>query len=142
MEQTLLLIKPDGVKRKLAGEIITRLEKRNWTLVGMKLMRVTEELARRHYAEHVEKPFFPGLLEYITSGPIVAMVWQGEEIISTMRTMMGATNPLKAAPGTIRGDLACNFTQNIVHGSDSPESARREIDLFFAPEELCVCKCC
>lgn len=137
MERTLLLVKPDGVQRKLVGEIISRLEKRAWNLRAMKMMCVSRELAERHYAEHKEKPFFGELLEYITSGPIVAMVWEGNQVVTAMRTMMGATNPVNAAPGTIRGDLANDFTQNIVHGSDSLESARREIDLFFSDQELC-----
>ena len=136
MQRTLLLIKPDGVSRKLVGEIIARLEKRDWTLVGMKLINMPRELAERHYGEHREKPFFGELIGYITSGPIVAMVWEGEEIISAMRIMMGPTNPIKAEPGTIRGDFANNMTKNIVHGSDSPESAEREISLFFKQQEL------
>ncbi len=137
MERTLVLIKPSGVKRKLAGEIICRLERRSWTMVGMKLMLVPRDLAETHYGEHKEKPFFGGLMENITSGPIVAMVWEGDQIISALRTMMGNTNPIEATPGTIRGDLANNLQKNIVHGSDSPESAEREIDLFFNPDELC-----
>lgn len=137
MEETLLLIKPDGVQRKLVGEIITRLEKRGWELAGMKLMQMTRELARQHYAEHQGKPFFEELINYITEGPLVAMVWRGESIVSALRLMMGKTNPVQADPGTIRGDLANNFTRNIVHGSDSPESAKREVALFFKREELC-----
>lgn len=136
MEKTLLLIKPDGVQRKCVGEIIGRLEKRGWSLVGMKLMKVPRDLAETHYNEHSEKPFFGELIDYITEGPIVAMVWEGDQVITAMRTMMGKTNPIEAAPGTIRGDLANDFTRNMVHGSDSPESAAREIDLFFKSEEL------
>ncbi len=136
MERTLLLVKPDGVKRKLVGEIISRMERRDWTLVGMKLMKVSRELAERHYQEHKEKPFFGELIEYITSAPIVAMVWEGNQIVSATRVMMGKTNPIEADPGTIRGDYGNNFTQNIVHGSDSPESAEREIELFFNEEEF------
>ncbi len=137
MERTLLLIKPDGVERKLVGEIISRMERRGWDLIGMKLIKLTPELAGRHYEEHKEKPFFGELIEYITSGPLVAMVWKGDQIVTAMRTMMGATNPIKADPGTIRGDLANNFTKNIVHGSDSLESAEREISIFFQDGELC-----
>ena len=138
MERTLLLIQPDGVQRKLVEEIISRLERRDWQLVGMKLMQVTPDLANRHYAEHQGKGFFGELIAYITEGPVVAMVWQGDQIISAMRTMMGKTNPIDAAPGTIRGDFANNFTRNIVHGSDSPQSAEREIDLFFQQNELFI----
>ncbi|MBN2326778.1 MAG: nucleoside-diphosphate kinase [Candidatus Omnitrophica bacterium] len=137
MERTLLLIKPDGVQRKLVGEIIGRLERRGWDLIGMKLLQVTPELAHQHYAEHKGKPFFGELIDYITEGPVAAMVWRGDQIVTAMRTMMGKTNPIESAPGTIRGDLANNFTRNIVHGSDSVESAEREIALFFKPEELC-----
>ncbi len=136
MERTLLFVKPDGVRRKLVGEIISRCERKGWRLVGMKMMQVTREHAERHYAEHKGKPFFEGLIEYVTGGPIVAMVWEGNEVIPILRMMMGATNPVNAQPGTIRGDYANDFTQNIVHGSDSPESAAREIPLFFADEEL------
>ncbi len=136
MERTLLLVKPDGVQRKLAGEVIQRLEKRDWTLVGMKLMKIPKELAEEHYGEHKEKPFFGELIEYITSGPVVAMVWQGDDIITAVRTMMGKTNPIEAAPGTLRGDFGNNFTRNLVHGSDSPESAKREVALFFKDDEL------
>ncbi|MDP8245032.1 MAG: nucleoside-diphosphate kinase [Candidatus Hinthialibacter antarcticus] len=136
METTLLLIKPDGVQRKFVGEIISRLENRGWDLVGMKLMHVTPELAKEHYGEHKEKPFFGELIDYITEGPIVAMAWRGDQVITAMRTMMGKTNPIEAAPGTIRGDLANNFTRNMVHGSDSPESAKREVALFFSDNEL------
>ena len=136
METTLLLIKPDGVQRKFVGEIISRLESRGWDLVGMKLMKVTPELATEHYGEHKEKPFFGELIDYITEGPVVAMAWRGDQVITAMRTMMGKTNPIEAAPGTIRGDLANNFTRNMVHGSDSPESAERELGLFFSKDEL------
>ncbi|MBZ0257403.1 nucleoside-diphosphate kinase [bacterium] len=136
METTLLLIKPDGVQRKFVGEIISRLENRGWDLVGMKLMTVSRELAEEHYGEHKAKSFFGELIEYITEGPIVAMAWRGDQVITAMRTMMGKTNPIEAAPGTIRGDLANNFTRNMVHGSDSPESAKREVALFFGENEL------
>ncbi|WP_031516498.1 nucleoside-diphosphate kinase [Desulfofalx alkaliphila] len=136
MERTFLMIKPDGVQRALAGEIISRFEKKGYKLVGLKLMQISRELAESHYGEHKGKPFFEPLVQYITSAPVVAMVWEGKEIISTAREMMGATNPLKAAPGTIRGSYGVDVGRNIIHGSDSPESAKREIALFFKPEEL------
>jgi nucleoside-diphosphate kinase len=135
-EQTLVLIKPDAVQRGLVGEIVARLERRGLQLVAMKLMRITEELAGRHYAEHREKPFFAGLVAFITSAPVVAMVWQGPGAVAMVRTMMGATNPANAAPGTIRGDLAVDFGMNVIHGSDSAESAQREVSLFFSAGEL------
>jgi nucleoside-diphosphate kinase len=135
-EQTLVLIKPDGVQRGLVGEVIGRLERRGLQLAGMKLMRITEELAGRHYAEHREKPFFGGLVSFITSAPVVAMVWEGPGAVAMVRAMMGATNPANAAPGTIRGDLAVSFGMNVIHGSDSPESAAREVALFFEPGEV------
>ena len=135
-EQTLVLVKPDAVQRGLIGEIVGRLERRGLQLIAMKLMQVTEELAGRHYAEHREKPFFPGLVAFITSAPVVAMVWEGPGAVAMVRTMMGATNPANAAPGTIRGDLAVDFGMNVIHGSDSVESAAREVDLFFAADEL------
>ena len=136
MEKTFLAIKPDGVQRKLIGKIISRLEEKGFTLVGMKFMQVTNELAEKHYGEHKDKPFFKGLVSFITSGPIVAMVWEGKDVISTIRKMMGKTNPLEADAGTIRGDYAIDIGRNIVHGSDSPLSAKREISLFFKEEEL------
>jgi len=135
-EQTMVLIKPDAVQRGLIGEVIARLERRGLQLAGMKLMRITEELAGRHYAEHREKPFFGGLVEFITSAPVVAMVWEGPGAVAMVRAMMGATNPANAAPGTIRGDLAVSFGMNVIHGSDSTESAEREVGLFFDAVEL------
>ena len=135
-EQTLVLVKPDGVQRGLVGEVVGRLERRGLRLMGMKLMRITEELAGRHYAEHREKPFFGGLVSFITSAPVVAMVWEGPGAVAMVRTMMGATNPANAAPGTIRGDLAVDFGMNVIHGSDSTESAEREVSLFFAADEV------
>jgi nucleoside-diphosphate kinase len=135
-EQTLVLVKPDAVQRGLIGEVVSRLERRGLQLVAMKLMRISEELAGRHYAEHREKPFFRGLVDFITSAPVVAMVWQGPGAVAMVRTMMGATNPANAAPGTIRGDLAVSFGMNAIHGSDSVESAAREVALFFSPAEL------
>lgn len=136
MEKTFAMVKPDGVQRGLIGEVIRRIEQKGFRLVGLKMMVITEELAREHYREHVDKGFFPELLAFITSGPVVAMVWEGEGVIATLRSMMGKTNPAEALPGTIRGDLAVNVSQNIIHGSDSPESAEREINIFFKPEEL------
>jgi nucleoside-diphosphate kinase len=135
-EQTLVLVKPDAVQRGLIGEVINRLERRGLQLVGLKLMQITEELAGRHYAEHREKPFFGGLVAFITSAPVVAMVWQGPGAVAMVRTMMGATNPANAAPGTMRGDLAVSFGMNVIHGSDSVESAARELELFFEPAEV------
>ena len=136
MEQTLVLVKPDGVQRGLAGEVVSRLERRGLKLVAMKLMQVDDDLAQEHYGEHVERPFFPGLVSFITSGPIVAMVWEGKNAIALTRQTMGATNPADAGPGTIRGDLGVDIGRNIVHGSDGPESAQREINLFFQPGEI------
>lgn len=131
IQRTLVLVKPDGVRRRLVGEVIRRLEAKTLDIVDMKMLHIDEELAKRHYEEHLEKPFFPELLTFITSGPVVAMVVEGEEAVAVVRTMMGATNPVQAAPGTIRGDLGILTTENIVHGSDSPESAARELALFF-----------
>ena len=133
MEQTLVLVKGDGVRRRLIGEIIRRIEARGLDIVDMKLMDVGRELAELHYAEHREKPFFEELVEFITATPVVAMRIRGEGAIKAMRTLMGATNPADAAPGTIRGDLALSMPDNLVHGSDSPESAERELGLFFGP---------
>ncbi len=130
-ERTLILIKPDAVERKLAGEILARLERRGLRLRAAKLLRVDRALAEEHYAEHREKPFFGELVEFITSAPTLALVVEGESAISVVRTTMGATNPVNAAPGTIRGDLALAMPDNLVHGSDSPESAEREVKLFF-----------
>ena len=130
------MVKPDGVQRRLAGEIIHRLERRGLTLAGMKLMRVSRELAEAHYAVHRGKPFYDELIEFITSGPVVAMVWQGEDAISLVRTMMGATKPADAVPGTIRGDFTCSMQMNLVHGSDAPETADAEIALWFPESEL------
>ena len=136
MEQTLVLVKPDGVQRGLIGEIVTRLERRGLKLMGMKFMQMSRELASAHYEAHVGKPFYDGLVSYITSGPIVAMVWEGKDAIQVVRTTMGATNAANAAPGTIRGDLAVEIGRNLVHGSDGPESAAREARLFFQSGEL------
>jgi nucleoside-diphosphate kinase len=131
MQQTLILVKPDGVKRKLVGEVIGRIERKNFEVREMKLMTVSRDLAEQHYGEHKDKPFFGDLVEFITSGPLVAMRVEGDGVIKVMRNIMGATNPAEAAPGTIRGDLALTIDENVVHGSDSPESAERELGLFF-----------
>ena len=136
MEKTFLMVKPDGVQRNLIGEIVSRFEKKGFQLVGGKLMNISKELAEEHYGEHKERPFFGELVDFITSGPVFAMVWEGENVITTARQMMGSTNPKDAAPGTIRGDFGVTVGKNIIHGSDSPESAVREIGLFFNNEEL------
>jgi len=137
MERTFCMVKPDGVQRHLAGEIIARFEKRGLKIVGLKLMQISRKLAETHYAEHVGKPFFESLAGYITSSPVVAMVLEGKEAVKTVRDMMGATNPLAAAPGTIRGTYGLDIGHNVVHGSDSLASAEREIGLFFKQEEIC-----
>jgi nucleoside-diphosphate kinase len=131
VEETLVLVKGDGVRRRLVGEIIRRIEAKSLDIDAMKLMDVSRELAEEHYAEHREKPFFEELVGFITSTPVVAMRIKGESAIKVMRTLMGSTNPAEAAPGTIRGDLALSLPDNLVHGSDSPESAQRELGLFF-----------
>lgn len=136
MNRTLILVKPDGMQRGLTGEIISRFERRGLKLVGMKLIQMSKELAGRHYAEHEGKSFYDDLVSYITSGPIVAMVWQGDSAVEAARATMGVTKPVEANPGTIRGDFGLDVGRNLVHGSDSEESARREIDLFFKTEEL------
>ena len=136
MERTLVLLKPDAVQRGLVGGLISRLEAKGLKLAAMKLIAVDRELANRHYAEHVGKPFFDGLVDFITSSPVVAIVAEGDNAVEAVRRLMGATNPLEAAPGTIRGDLAMTIGMNLVHGSDSLESASREIDLFFQPNEI------
>lgn len=136
MERTFLAIKPDGVQRGLVGDIIRRFEAKGFTLVGLKLLQVSRELAEQHYGVHKEKPFFAGLVEFITSGPVVAMVWEGNGVIASARKIIGATNPLTAEPGTIRGDYGVNIGRNIIHGSDAPETAQQEISLWFKPEEL------
>lgn len=136
MERTFLAIKPDGVQRGLVGTIIQRFEQKGYTLVGLKLMRVSRELAEQHYSEHKDKPFFAGLVNFITSGPVVAMVWEGRGVIAAARKLIGATNPLNAEPGTLRGDFAVDVGRNVIHGSDSPENAEREINLWFQTQEL------
>ncbi|MBE9188865.1 nucleoside-diphosphate kinase [Gloeocapsopsis crepidinum LEGE 06123] len=136
MERTFLAIKPDGIQRGLIGEIISRFEAKGFTLVGLKFMKVSRELAEQHYNIHREKSFFTGLVDFITSGPVIAMVWEGSGAIAAARKMIGATNPLTAEPGTIRGDLGIDIGRNIIHGSDAPETATQEISLWFKDEEL------
>ena len=136
VERTLVLIKPDAVQRGLAGRILDRFEQRGLTIRAAKLVTVDRQLAEQHYAEHREKPFFGELVEFITSAPTMALVLEGEGAIPVVRTTMGATNPANAAPGTIRGDFALSMPDNLVHGSDSPESAEREVSLWFAADEL------
>jgi nucleoside-diphosphate kinase len=136
VERTLVLVKPDAIRRQLAGEIVARLERRGLELRAARITKVDRPLAEKHYSEHAEKPFFGELVEFITSGPTLALVVEGEGAIKTVRTTMGATNPADAAPGTIRGDLALSMPDNLVHGSDSPDSAEREIGLWFGNEPL------
>jgi nucleoside-diphosphate kinase len=136
LERTFVMIKPDAHARRLSGEILSRFERRGFAIRGMKLLRVTREQAARHYAEHEGKPFYPDLVEFITSAPVVAMVLEGPAAVSTVRTMMGATNPLDSAPGTIRGDYALEIGENAVHGSDSVESADREVPIYFSESDL------
>ncbi len=136
MERTLILVKPDAMQRGLAGEVISRLERRGLKIVGMKLIHVDQGLAERHYAVHEGKPFFRPLVEYITSSPIIAAVFEGTDAVEATRNTMGATNPVQAGMGTIRGDFGLEIGRNLVHGSDSVENAEKEISLFFSPEEL------
>lgn len=136
MEQTLILVKPDGVQRGLIGEIIGRFEKRGLKLTGMKFIHMSDDLAARHYAIHKGKPFYESLVKYIVSGPVVAMVWEGNDAIEAARSTMGLTNPVAASPGTIRGDFGMEIGRNLVHGSDSPENARKEVELFFDVNEI------
>ncbi|MGI6434066.1 MAG: nucleoside-diphosphate kinase [Syntrophomonadaceae bacterium] len=136
-EQSFVMIKPDGVKRGLIGEIVQRLERKGFRLVAMKLMLINRDKAANHYAEHADKSFFQDLIDFITSGPVVAMIWEGEGAIAVIRRLMGSTNPREAAPGTIRGDLALATNFNLIHGSDSVEAAKREIEIFFAASECC-----
>ncbi|WP_134698967.1 nucleoside-diphosphate kinase [Ammoniphilus sp. YIM 78166] len=136
LERTFVMVKPDGVQRNLIGEIVTRFEKKGFKLVSAKLMSVGQALAEEHYGEHKERPFFGELVGFITSSPVFAMVWEGDNVIATARNMMGKTNPADAAPGTIRGDFGVSVGMNIIHGSDSAESAQREIGLWFKEEEL------
>lgn len=136
IERTFAMIKPDGVKRNLIGDVVCRIEAKGFTIVGMKLMQISRELAERHYGEHKDKPFFETLVSFIISGPVVAMVLEGENAIAEWRKMMGATNPKDAALGTIRGDHATIIDENVVHGSDAPATAEREINIFFEESEM------
>lgn len=136
MERTYVMVKPDGVQRGLISEVVSRFEKRGLKIVGMKMLQIPRELAEEHYGEHKGKPFFEALVGYITSSPVVAMVLEGKNAVAAAREMMGATDPQKASPGTIRGDFGLDIGRNVVHGSDSTASAEREINLFFKPEEL------
>ena len=136
MERTFIMIKPDGVQRGLIGDVISRFERKGFTLVGMKFMAVSRELAEKHYEVHKERPFFAGLVEFIISSPVVAMVWEGENVIASARTLIGATKPTEAQPGTIRGDFGIEVGRNLIHGSDAPETAKQEIALWFQAAEL------
>ncbi len=137
LQRSLVLLKPDCVERRLMGQVISRFEAKGLNVVAMKMLRVTPELSKQHYAEHVSKPFYPSLESFITSAPIVALAVEGVEVIQLIRDMLGATNGIKAAPGTIRGDLSSSRQMNLVHASDSPESAIRELALYFKPNEFC-----
>ncbi len=137
MERTLILLKPDCVQRRLCGTIISRFEEKGLNIIGLKLLQVTPDLAKQHYSEHVSKPFYPGLEAFITGSPVVALVLEGLEAIRVVRDMLGATNGLKAAPGTIRGDYSSSRQMNLVHASDGPDAATREIELYFQASELC-----
>ena len=136
MERTLVLVKPDGVQRGLVGEVIARLEKRGLRLVGAKFLQVSREMAERHYAVHQGKPFYEGLVSYIISAPVMAMVWEGPNAVAAVRQTMGATRPTEAAPGTIRHDFALTIGRNLTHASDTPENGDKEVSLWFKPEEL------
>jgi nucleoside-diphosphate kinase len=136
MQKTFLMVKPDGVQRGLIGEIIARFERKGFQLIGAKMIQVTQQQAEYHYDEHKQKPFFGELVEFMTSGPVFAMVWQGDDVIALSRLLMGKTNVMDSAPGTIRGDYAAHTPRNLIHGSDSPESAEREIKNFFSANEL------
>ena len=136
MERTFIMIKPDGVQRNLVGEVIRRFETKGFKLVGLKLLSVSQELAAKHYDVHKERPFFAGLVEFITSSPVVAMVWEGDGVVASGRNLIGATNPLTSAPGTIRGDFGVSVGRNLIHGSDAIETAQYEISPWFTPEEL------
>ena len=136
MERTFIMVKPDGVQRNLVGEVIRRFETKGFKLVGLKLLSVSKELAEKHYGVHKERPFFAGLVEFICSSPVVAMVWEGDGVVASARNIIGATNPLTSAPGTIRGDFGVSIGRNLIHGSDATETAQQEISLWFSPEEL------
>ncbi|SMP68133.1 nucleoside diphosphate kinase [Neorhodopirellula lusitana] len=137
MQRSLILLKPDCVQRRLIGEVLSRFEAKGLQIVGLKMLQVTPELSKQHYAEHVEKPFYQSLEDFITAAPVVAIALEGLEAITVIRDMLGATNGLKAAPGTLRGDFSSSRQMNLVHASDSPESAERELGLYFRPEEFC-----
>jgi nucleoside-diphosphate kinase len=139
-ERTLILIKPDAMERRLAGRLISRIEDKGLAIIGMKLLQVTPELSRRHYAEHVNKPFYPLVEKFITSGPVVAIVAEGPDAVAVVRAMMGPTNGRQAPPGTIRGDYGMSRQMNLMHGSDGPDAAKREIEIYFAPSELLSAK--
>uniref|UniRef100_A0A8K9Y896 Nucleoside diphosphate kinase n=1 Tax=Oncorhynchus mykiss TaxID=8022 RepID=A0A8K9Y896_ONCMY len=141
-ERTFIAIKPDGVQRRLVGDIIKRFELKGFKLVGMKFIQAPESLLKKHYADLKDRPFFPGLVSYMASGPVVAMVWEGLNVVKTGRVMLGETNPADSKPGTIRGDYCIQVGRNIIHGSDSVESANKEINLWFKPEELCSYTSC
>ncbi|MEM9244137.1 MAG: nucleoside-diphosphate kinase [Cyanobacteria bacterium P01_F01_bin.153] len=136
MERTFIAIKPDAVQRGLIGQIIQRFESKGFKLVGLKLMSVSKELAEAHYGEHKERPFFAGLVSFLTSSPVVAMVWEGDGVVASARKIIGATNPLESAPGTVRGDFGVSIGRNLIHGSDAVETAQKEIALWFKEEEL------
>jgi len=136
LERTFIMIKPDGVQRNLVGDIVSRFETKGFTLVGMKLMPVSRELAEQHYGVHKERPFFGKLVDFIISAPVVAMVWEGDGVVASARKLIGSTNPLEADPGTIRGDFGMSIGRNIIHGSDAVETAKSEIALWFKEEEL------
>ncbi|HAG06659.1 MAG TPA: nucleoside-diphosphate kinase [Peptococcaceae bacterium] len=136
MERTFVMVKPDGVQRGLVGEILGRFERKGYKVVALKMLRLSRALAEKHYGEHRDKPFFEGLVRFITSGPVVAAVLEGRDVVTGVRQMMGPTDPAKAPAGTIRGDFGIDVGRNVIHGSDGPDSAAREIALFFAPEEL------
>ena len=136
MERTFVMIKPDGVQRNLVGEIIGRFEAKGFTLIGLKMMKVSRELAEKHYDVHKERPFFGNLVEFIISAPVVAMIWEGDGVVASARKIIGKTNPLDAEPATIRGDYAVSIGRNLIHGSDAIETAQREISLWFTEDEL------
>lgn len=140
MERCFVMLKPGTVNRRIAGEVISRLERKGLRLVGVKMLNMSLELAKTHYAEHEGRPFYDTLIQYITSGPVIAMVWQSDDCVTLVRKLTGSTVVTEASPGTIRGDYCCHTPHNIIHASDSKESAEREINLFFKPEELCVWK--
>jgi nucleoside-diphosphate kinase len=140
MDRTFVMIKPDGVQRGLVGDVVARFERRGLKVVGLKMLMVSEKLAKEHYAEHAAKPFFPSLVSFIRSGPVVAMVIEGKDVVPIVRSMVGATSPRNASPGTIRGDLALDTGRNVIHASDSPDSAKREISLYFDNSEIAAYK--